>query len=234
MGFRTVRLPTRWLLYAVAIITSAAWNVSAQDHLEPERGSLNESLPSLDDALRLHKALLKDAADHYRARVICEPAFRPRWVVTLVCEKGDRPVFFVEYAGLEDRKDGEFRAQQARAPLDRETAEAIQNVWLRTLRAVRYPDVPRTGADGVTYHFSRFVPLAGDDPRAPGGWETGQIWTPDPASTTGRLASIGEAMRDFAMVPQENRARLRERIRKETIGLQSDLDQRPKPGQGSP
>ncbi len=102
------------------------------------------------------------------------------------------------------------------------------------LRAVRYPDAFRIRADGVTYHFSRSVGLGGDDPRVVGGWETGQIWTPDPTSLTGRLASLGEAMREFVTVPQEKRADLREKIFKEAISLQSDLDRRPKRGERMP
>ena len=89
--------------------------------------------------------------------------------------------------------------------LDREAAGAIQNVSLRMLCVVRHPDTQRAGADGVTYHFSRFVTLGGDDPIVPGGWETGRIWTPDPTSMTGRLATIREAMRGFAMALQEKR-----------------------------
>jgi hypothetical protein len=216
-------------MFGTLVIAVAACNASAQDHLEPERGSVNDSLTSLDYATRLQKALFKDAAYHYRARVICEPAFRPRWAVTLVCEAGHRPEYFVEYAVLEDRKDGEFRAQKPRVALDRGAAEAVQEVWLRMLRAARYPDVPRAGADGATYHFSRFVPLGLAEPLAPGGWEAGQIWTPDPTSTTGRLASIGMAMREYAMAAQEHRAGVRDRILKQAIALKSELDKHPKP-----
>jgi hypothetical protein len=235
MGFRTVAFLRRWPIFALTILASTACNASAQDRLEPERGSVNEPVPlaSLAHYLELHKTLLRDAAFHYRARVVCEP-FGPRWVVTLICEDRERPAYFVEYAGFEDRKDGGYRIRKARASLDREAAEAVQEVWLRMLRAVRYPDVPRNGADGVTYHFSRFVPLGLDDPLAPGGWEAGQIWTPDPTSTTGRLASIGVAMRDFAMAPPEKRTGLRGRILKQAVALKSDLDKRPKPAEKMP
>jgi hypothetical protein len=229
MGSRPAEFLRRRLMFGILVAAVAAGPASAQDHLEPERGTVNDSLASLDYAARLHTALFKDAAYHYRARVICEPAFRPRWAVTLVCEAGDRPEYFVEYAGLENRKDGEFRAQKSRVPLDREAAEAVQEVWLRMLRAVHYPDAPRAGADGVTYHFSRFVPRGLADPLAPGGWEAGQVWTPDPTSTTGRLASIGEAMREYAMAAREQRAGVRDRILKQAIALKSELDQHPKP-----
>jgi hypothetical protein len=147
---------------------------------------------------------------------------------------GRPPVYFVEYAGLADPTDRRAGGQKARAPLDREAAEAIQNVWLRMLRAVRYPDAPRNGSDGVTYHFSRFVTLGGDDQRVPGGWESEQVWTPDRTSLTGRLASLGEAMREFVTVPQEKRADLREKILKEAISLRSDLDKHPKRGERMP
>jgi hypothetical protein len=244
MGSSAMKFLRRWLMSAIPIIASVGSHASAQDYLEPERGSVNDSQASLDYYLRLHKALLKDAAFHYRARVICEPAFRPRWVVSLVCDAGhlvgdgkNHSAFFIEYRTLVAGADGSFetaRVQKATAPVDQEAAEAIQGLWLRMLRAVRHPDDPRTGADGVTYHFSRFIPLGLDDPLAPGGWEAGQIWTPDPNSTNGRLASISEVMRDFAMAPQEKRAGLRERILKQAIALKSEFDRRPKPAEKMP
>jgi hypothetical protein len=167
MGYCCVRVLRPWLMFASAIVASPSSSALAQDHLEPERRSLNEALPLLEYKLGLHKALLKGAATHYRARIICEPAFRRRWVLTLVCEEeeGAPPVYFVEYAGLAGPTDGRPGGQKARVSLDREAAEAIQNVWLRMLRAVRYPDTPRSGADGVNYYFSRFVSLIEADPR---------------------------------------------------------------------
>lgn len=142
---------TRWPIFVLAILVSDAWNASAQDHLEPERGSVHETEAGLRSELALHQALLKDAASQYRARVFCEP-FGPKWVVTLACDEGDRPTYFVEYAGFEERKEGGYRVRKERASLDREAAEAVQEVWLRMLREARFPDVPRTGADGVIKH----------------------------------------------------------------------------------
>jgi hypothetical protein len=223
----------RWLILAVAIIASPALDASAQDHLVPELGSLNDL--GVDYAKSLRDVLLKDAAFHYRARVICLAFGEPAWVVTLTCDGDGPPAYFIEHAVLEGRgKIENCKVRRGKTPIDREAAEAIQRVWLRMLRAVRHPEVFRTGADGVTYHFSRFVPFGDEDPLAPAGRETGQIWSPDPASPSGRLALLGKTMRAYAITQGEKRADLRKRILKEVVGLESDLDRRRKPGERLP
>lgn len=221
----------RTLMLPIALIVGLTCHACAQDHLVPESGSLNERPAALEYAKRLRAAMFENSS-HYRARVICEPALQSAWAVTLVCEeKGGRPEYFVEYVVLvddEDMKDGEFRAKKGRVRLDGQTAEAVQEVWFRMLRSVRYlEDTAHTRviADGVTYHFSRFVPPG--DARVPTGFETGQVFSPEPNSTTRRLASLGDAMRDYALASQANRANLRERILKLASSLKSELDQKP-------
>ncbi len=81
----------------------------AQEHLAPERGSINEvRRDALDYSESLQKTLLKDAPLHYRARVICFPSFRLPWALTLVCQEGDpengeEPAYFLECVLMEDR-----------------------------------------------------------------------------------------------------------------------------------
>ena len=228
-----VRFAVRCLMFAIAIIVSPSLDASAQDHLVPELGSLNDL--GVDYAKSMRDVLLKDAALHYRARVICLRFGEAAWAVTLTRESDDPPAYFIEHAVLEGRgKIENCRARRTKTPIDREAAEAIQKVWLRMLRAVRHPEVPRIGADGVTYHFSRFVPFAEDDPPAPAGRETGQIWTPDPASPPGRLASLSQAMRAYTLTQEAKRANQRERMLKEVVDLQSELDRRRRPRELEP
>jgi hypothetical protein len=223
-------------MVAVAILTGSA--VSAQDHLIPEEGSLNDR--GVDHARTLRRAFFKGAElDAYRARVVCVPSFKPAWAATLVCDDqdGDRPAYFILTAELEGQAGVEAEraeVRRAKAPLDRETGEAVQKVWLTMLRGVRHPRHPVAGADGVTYHFSRFVKLLSDDPIAPAGWETGQIWTPDPASPPGRLARLADRLRAYAIAPQEERPKIRDGILKEATALQSDLDRGQTRGSGTP
>jgi len=228
MRLPRVRFTVRRVMVAVAILTSPALSASAQDHLIPERGTINEDIT--DHVRSLRRALLKD--DHfnpYRARVFCIPSFKPAWVITLVCEgEGADLAFFVEYAEFDGRAGGggieEAEVRRVRTPLVRETAETVQMVWLTMLRGVRYPRKPTAGADGATYHFSRFVRLLSEDPLAPAGWEAGQTWAPDPASLTGRLVALAEALRAYSLAPREERDKLQKRILQEAVSFKSDLD----------
>jgi hypothetical protein len=172
--------------------------------------------------------LLKGAAAHYRARVICVPTSRPAWALTLVSEDDDRPIFFVEYAVLEGRPGSSIKdsdVKTVRAALDREIAESVQDVWLRMLRRVKYSErLMGGGADGVTYHFSRFVPLPQVDRKVSSGWQSGCIWTPEPSSMTGQLAGLGEALKEYAVASSEERLKRREDIRARVRHLMDMLD----------
>jgi putative addiction module component (TIGR02574 family) len=226
------------LVLCLAVLATDALDAAAQDHLLPELGSLND--PGVAHAKSIREVLLKDAAFYYRARVICLPSGTPAWVVTLTREQEDPPAYFVEYAVFEHGGGNGVRIEDSRVrkekvPIDREAAEAIQGAWLKMLRAVRYPEVVvGGGADGITYHFSRFVPHLSGDSLASPGWETGQVWSPKPGSPPGRLASISELMRDYALASKEERAKLRGGILKEAVGLNSDLDKSRRPNESAP
>lgn len=219
----------RFLVSSLAILAYPALDSRAQDHLLPERGVLNEQL-GLDYLKSVRDVLLKDSAPHYRARVVVIPTFQMHWAVTLTYEGDDPPAYFVEYVVSEGKRSpNEAGVRKIKAPIDREAAEAVQQVWFRMLREVHYPEKAVGGqADGVTYHFSRFVPYLSEDPKAPPGWEAGQIWTPDPASMPGRLVALSEALRAYASARHKERARLQESISKQANDLLSDLEKRRK------
>ncbi len=217
--------PRNWrsLVLGIAFFAVLVSRIPAQEHLEPEQGSFNEPEGSVAFTQLLRSVLLKDAALHYRARVVCVPAGRAPWVVTLVDTDVERPSFFVEFAVLDGRPGVPIKdcpVRKARVPIDRKTAESVQDVWLHMLRRARYSDSPvGLGADGTTYHFSRFVPIAQFDPKVPPGWQSGSIWTPDPSSATGQLAGLGAALKDYALAPPDDRGRLQEQIRGRAIRL---------------
>jgi hypothetical protein len=209
-------------------------NASAQNHLEPERGLLNQPEGQWSYAQRLREAILKDAAGYHLARMVCLPSFEPEWVVTVVrqtAEDHDRPHFYyVEFMGAEKNlfhpnESQGVTVKKSRAPLDRETAESLNKTWRRMLRTTRYPKEPRLGADGVNYHFSRFLPLIDggrSDPLA--GWEQGTIWAPDEDSECGELVAIGERLKIYAQARPEDREKARQAIRESTAKLEVRLD----------
>lgn len=223
-----------------------------QDHLEPEVGLLTSHGFHWEYATGLRQLLLKDAPMYHRARVICVPAFEPAWAVTLVRQDGElqvspaarlpadpdaptKPVIYlVEYVGAERvlgfEGEGRVRVQNprgigvqtARAELDAATAEAVQEVWRRMLRGVRYPEEPRLGADGVDFHFSRGLPYKDQD----GGFEEGKVWTPDPESLTGALAELGVQLKGYALAPIRERAERARAIREHAERLRDRLERR--------
>jgi hypothetical protein len=227
-------MTARYATLVLATVFTLCLTASAQDHLEPAKGILNQPEWEWSHAQRIREVLLKDAADYHLARMICLPAFHPEWVVTVVRAEAkdfDAPhSYYVEYVGLEKSlfrlKDFQgVTVKQSRAPLDHETAESLNKTWRRMLRTTRYPKEPRLGADGVTYHFSRFLPMIDrgqDDPLA--GWEQGTIWSPDEESQCGELVAIGERLKAYAQARPERRERVRRDIRERVDKLRVRLD----------
>jgi hypothetical protein len=227
-------MPARLATLVLATQFTLCLTASAQDHLEPERGILNQAEWQWNYSLKLREVLLKDAGGYHLARMVCLPAFEPEWVVTVVRQDGedrDAPqTYFVEYVAAEKKlfppnEAQGVKAKKSRAPLDRETAESLNKTWRRMLRMTRYPKEPRLGADGVDYHFSRYVPLVDrgqSDPLA--GWEHGTIWTPDEESTCGELVAIGERLKAYATAQPEDRAKVSREIRERADKLASRLD----------
>ena len=220
-----------FLLTAGALLATPP--LIAQEHLAPERGSINESEGILDYHKSVRTTLLKNVSFHYRARVICFPSFKPPWAITLVCQESDpenaeESAYFLECVLMEDRpgllmEEADVRTE--RVALDRDVAEAVQEVWLRMLRQTLYTARPvGGGADGVNYHFSRFVPLGKNDPKAPSGWEAGWIWTPKPDSLTGQLASLSEALRTYTLDSSDGRKQSLASIQERSKRLLSAFD----------
>ena len=114
--------------------------------------------------------------------MICLPSFEEEWVVTVVREDPedlDGPhTYYVECVVAErklfpPKKSQGVKAKKTRAPIDGETAESLNRVWAM-LRTPRHPKKAGLGADGVDYHFSRFLPLIDcGRPDPVGGWEEG-------------------------------------------------------------
>lgn len=79
------------------------------------------------------------------------------------------------------RKIGVVEKSEA---IDVETARLLAGLWSGMLLAARHPVEPSAGLDGVSYHFSMFIPGH--------GVASGKIWTPSPDTRTGMLSTLGE------------------------------------------
>jgi hypothetical protein len=219
----------RALIAVLAVLSTACPAVRAQDHLEPEDGILDMDEDEWDYTKRLRTILLKDAEFYHLARMVCLPSFAAESVVTVVRRDDDQLMYFVEYAEAEKSlwgpgPFGDVKVKKSRASIDRKTAETVQEVWRLMLRAVRYPDKDRNGLDGDTYRFSRGVPFPDHGPPVGGGFEHGQIWSPDDDSMTRELVAIGESLKKYALAKPEEKEKLRSEILAKSNRLKAKLD----------
>jgi hypothetical protein len=169
--------------------------------------------------------ILNKIPSHYYARMICTPTFgKPQWAIAVF--KDEMSKFFVEYFEAKERigpekESRDIKVERIKVEIDKESADAVEAVWYRMLRGVRYPDEKRFGDDGHSYDFSRNMPGSPFD--GPGGPQEGWIWSPDDESPTGRLVAIGEKLREYALARPEGRAGIRVEIRRKAEQLKADL-----------
>ena len=76
----TIRYATLFL----ALHLTFCLAVSAQEHLEPEQGMLNQPKIFWDYGQRLREVLMKDASLYHLARLVCIPTLGTEWMVTVV------------------------------------------------------------------------------------------------------------------------------------------------------
>jgi hypothetical protein len=157
----------------VSVLLASGAVVFAQDHLVPEEGLLNAADFRWKHSEKLRTVLLKDATQYFTARLVCNPAFDPEWVVTVVRECGEKNYepdhphrYFVEYACAEKNlwyaeEYRNVKVKRSRVSLDPETAEDVTEVWRRMLLKVQYPQKPESGfiTDTTSIHFSRAMPF---------------------------------------------------------------------------
>ena len=120
------------------------------------------------------------------------------------------------------------------ASLDRETAEAVSEIWQQMLNATQKPETITGGIeDGVTFHFSRDVP-----PSMHRGWlgpsagvGEGQVHEPRVNSITGEFAALGGALKKYSLAQSEERDKIRAEISTRVAQLKAKLNRQPQPGQ---
>jgi hypothetical protein len=126
-----------------------------------------------------HTQLVEDFEDEIKELTRAGEAIPPETTAQLKKLKGETPA---DYRTI--------KATRHACALPREVSEEIRGVWKKMLLDVRHPKEPRDGLDGITYHFSAFFV----------GWGelSGEAWSPDAESKTGRLVSLAEALGDYA------------------------------------
>jgi len=206
----------------------------AQDALEPEGGILNSDEMEWSYAEKVRDKLLKQEEAYFGARVIALPSFESEWVLTLTTEyDGKNKIHYVlEYAeagkSLWDSEKNwkAIPVKRLKVKLDNKIAGEVEDVWRGMLRQVRYPESEPESLDGTSYHFSRAVPnLAGGRPNPEGGFESGQVSSPDPDSVCGKFVKLAEDLRGYVLKEAELRENFSPQLRDDLRQLRKKLDQ---------
>lgn len=100
-------------------------------------------------------------------------------------------------------------------PINAETAQLLTDVWSRMLLSARHPKQANLGCDGVTYHFSMWVPEH--------GVASGKIWTPEATTRTGMLSSLGELIAAYVDAPSEKKKEILKEINRTAQTLRKKL-----------
>lgn len=207
-----------------AVIALALLGASAPT--TPDRLTPEDSGSPLEHYQSTVKDVLREGfAPGVTLRVLVEPSFQPEYVVGLrAAPAGGTEVFFAQpnrqiwtyelidlmkhgRVGVMDMKGNNRAGQEVRrltdslpanprdlplshcaASVDRDVADAVTDAWTRMLSEVQPTDEPALGLDGTSYHFSQVTD---------GRTISGQTWSPEPKTRTGRLVALVEEMRFY-------------------------------------
>jgi len=81
----------------------------------------------------------------------------------------------------------DLKIDRCEAGISVRLGDRIVEAWGKVLLSTHYSSQYPGGADGISYHFSGFVPKA--------GMLAGQVWTPPRDSVTGTLVTVADTMR---------------------------------------
>lgn len=208
------------------------------DYLEPEDGNFCEQV------YRLPSDMKEAYQDNVVLRMICFPSFNSEFVVGIRQREWKYSVFLIRRRDRKEKSDtvrkadgkvvsrnetnaiaklrtevpanvGEIDVEKISAPIDRDTAGLIEDVWTRMLALIRYPPQYLGGCDGETYHFSMG---AKGSPR--GG---GKIWSPPEHTNCGLLVDVGCLLLRYAEAEPEKRDSILHLINARVRSLQADL-----------
>ena len=176
------------------------------DHLEPVRGLLF-TLPVTFAYYQNLGELLLDAGHMTTLGdlfVLCTPSFRPEWAIrlerigrTLTLTYPAAPIWLAGSPLPE--------VERAVATIEPKSYEAIESAWFKMLRLARPFDGRTSGLDGQTYVFGY----------KRNGLMTAQTWSPSPDTAPGRLVSLSESLRQYALADAVLRPEIEGRIREE-------------------
>lgn len=133
--------------------------------------------------------LIQRGAKRY-CQVLFEPAFAAHHAVWLTAEGSDDARVHVSVLAEAARHSFE-------APLDRRTATLLKRLCHSFLTPPP-PMCARIGPDGVWYHAAHFVGARGYAMRS--------FWSPKAGTTDEKLVRVAEALRDYAVAPEQLRS----------------------------
>lgn len=212
----------RVVLIALVVTTASATSHAGRlsiDDLEPSAGIHAEYGAANPRTYAKLKALLGEH-DMRTCQMFVEPAFHPEWVVYIAREQYGRAAPKLVYKALKKSQSPQPSSESIETevrvgPIDERLAQTLDEVWFAMLLRTRYAAHETRGLDGVTFHFAHFV--------AGKGYLSGEVWFPDASSLPGKLAAIGERLKDLAMSDGTGRKSIENELRETAKALLKEL-----------
>ena len=100
------------------------------------------------------------------------------------------------------------KVNRLEAPIDQDTAEALEQTWEAMLMRVRYPESKVIGLDGETFHFANFT--------EEGGFRAGTVWSPPEGTPAHELVVLAT---DLSTLKESDRKEAAQELKKESRGI---------------
>lgn len=168
------------------------FNVTAQNNLEPVQSIYDIYDFQFEYYSMVRKVLFKGLSDSPEIRYQVMPSFTPENV--LVIEYDDeKKKYYLKYHICkesiwysDDRKN--VKVDTYKKEIDKASVDLIKSLFLAAVLQAKFPKEVIGGNDGTNYYFSVNHY----------GMKSGTIWSPAEYSNTGKLVSIGNALKELA------------------------------------
>lgn len=183
-----------FILFSLVCLNGLAQTGSGKDdHLEPDNGYFDMYSHRYEYYANIRSILFKGLSENPRVRYMAFPSFSTEYVWQIERDPQSRKntivVKWAKESIWETKDKSTITVETWRNSLSQEDADLIAQLYLNALLKTRYVVRNSIGLDGCTYYFTVNE----------SGKMSGQTWSPQSGSNTGKLVNISQAILNEAM-----------------------------------
>lgn len=214
----TMKTITTILIFFVIQVSTAS-AIGHQPLLHPAPGIFESFDWHLNYLLKVREILYSDLCNSPAFRMTTLPSFEPEWTIEIEFpQKGPAIVRYVtvkERMIWQNKNPNSLKKINKTSQIPRDLATDIYELIGSNLQVVNYPSNPSMLLDGTNYIFTSF--------HVGQSYRSGITHSPEREWPTGKLVAVGELLREIALVGENGRNNLIERLKETTRSAKERL-----------